>query len=55
MLNGTGYTCGNGHSFDRAKQGYCNFLLANQKNSREPGDSVEMVDARRAFFKSGLL
>ena len=45
--------CINGHQFDLAKQGYCNLLLANQKNSRDPGDNVEMIDARRLFLESG--
>ena len=49
----SGYACDNGHSFDRAKQGYCNFLLANQKNSKDPGDSRVMIDSRRAFLEQG--
>ena len=53
ILNRTGYTCGNGHSFDRAKQGYCNFLLPNQKNSKDPGDDKEMIDARRKHLENG--
>ena len=53
LLKGTGYSCDNGHSFDRAKQGYCNFLLANQKNSKSPGDDQKMIDARRAFLQGG--
>ena len=51
--NHTGYSCENGHSFDRAKQGYCNFLLANQKNSKEPGDDMAMIDSRRRFLQEG--
>ncbi len=53
VLSRTGYVCGNGHSFDRAKQGYCNFLLSNQKKSKDPGDSRVMIDARRGFLEQG--
>lgn len=44
--------CHNGHVFDKAKQGYCNLLLANQKAAKEPGDSKEMIEARRAFLNA---
>lgn len=39
--------CASGHAFDRAREGYVNLLPANRKNSRDPGDSAEMVAARR--------
>jgi 23S rRNA (guanine745-N1)-methyltransferase len=42
----------NNHSFDRARQGYLNLLLAHKKNSKNPGDSQEMVIARQAFLNS---
>jgi len=45
--------CENGHSFDRARQGYWNLLLAHKKRSKNPGDSAEMVQARRAFLNEG--
>lgn len=45
------YSCENNHSFDIAKQGYVNLLLANKKNSKEPGDSKEMVLARKNFLE----
>lgn len=45
--------CPSGHSFDRAKEGYLNLLLANQKGSNDPGDDRESVAARRAFLSSG--
>ncbi len=47
------YKCENGHSFDMAKQGYVNLLPANKKHSDNPGDSKEMVLARREFLESG--
>jgi 23S rRNA (guanine745-N1)-methyltransferase len=45
--------CANGHSFDIARQGYVNLLGPGDKRSRDPGDSSEMVAARRAFLNSG--
>lgn len=47
------WICQNRHSFDKAKEGYVNLLLPNQKNSKAPGDSPEMVLARRAFLDQG--
>jgi 23S rRNA (guanine745-N1)-methyltransferase len=44
------WLCTNKHSFDVAKEGYVNLLLAQHKNSKMPGDSKEMVEARRAFL-----
>lgn len=41
------------HSFDRAKEGYWNLLPVQAKNARDPGDSKEMVAARRAFLSAG--
>jgi 23S rRNA (guanine745-N1)-methyltransferase len=45
--------CSKGHSYDIAREGYVNLLLANQKASKEPGDSPEMLRARRNFLNSG--
>ncbi|UYZ83321.1 methyltransferase domain-containing protein [Entomomonas sp. E2T0] len=45
--------CSNNHSFDRAKQGYLNLLPVQHKNSRAPGDNLEMVIARRDFLAAG--
>lgn len=47
------YWCVNNHSFDRAKQGYVNLLLANQKKSQNPGDSRAMMDSRASFLAQG--
>lgn len=47
------WICENRHSFDKAKEGYVNLLLPNQKNSKAPGDSPKMVLARRAFLDQG--
>ncbi len=45
--------CENGHSFDRARQGYTHLLPPNRMHSKEPGDTREMVLSRRAFLESG--
>lgn len=45
--------CKNGHSFDVARQGYINLLPASQKHSLHPGDTREMVAARRRFLSTG--
>jgi 23S rRNA (guanine745-N1)-methyltransferase len=47
------WTCSHNHRFDTAKEGYVNLLLANQKRTKEPGDSKEMINARRAFLEQG--
>ena len=46
--------CPNAHSFDRARSGYLNLLLSNKKQSAEPGDSVDMLNSRRAFLRAGF-
>ena len=47
------YRCGNGHSFDLARQGYVNLLPVQQKRSLNPGDTREQVLGRRAFLETG--
>jgi hypothetical protein len=46
--------CPNRHAFDRARSGYWNLLLSNKKQSAEPGDSVAMLQSRRAFLQGGF-
>lgn len=48
------YACINGHSFDKAKQGYVNLLLSHQKRTALPGDGKEMVDSRKNFLDKGF-
>jgi 23S rRNA (guanine745-N1)-methyltransferase len=48
-----GYQCPRKHTFDAARQGYVNFLLAHQKHSKEPGDSADMIKSRRKFLDRG--
>ena len=50
---GAAWRCPAGHSFDIATQGYTNLLPVQNKRSRDPGDSKEMVAARRRFLESG--
>ncbi|RTE66608.1 methyltransferase domain-containing protein [Amphritea opalescens] len=45
--------CPERHSYDAAKQGYWNLLLANQKRSKDPGDNAAMVLARHEFLALG--
>lgn len=47
------WCCSNRHSFDCAREGYVNLLPAKRKRSREPGDSAEMLQARRRFLEAG--
>lgn len=44
------YICQNSHCFDMSKTGYVNLLLANQKASKDPGDSKEMINSRYDFL-----
>ncbi len=46
--------CENNHSFDVSRFGDINLLLPQQKRSRSPGDSKEMVRARHQFLSSGV-
>lgn len=49
----SGVVCPAGHRFDRARQGYLNLLPVQHKNSRDPGDNLAMVQARRDFLNAG--
>lgn len=44
--------CPKNHCFDISAKGYLNLLLSQQKNVKDPGDSKEMVAARRDFLNS---
>ena len=50
---GSTWRCAAGHSFDIASQGYANLLPVQNKRSLDPGDSKEMVAARRRFLNAG--
>ena len=52
--HGASWGCAAGHSFDIAAQGYTHLLPVQQKRSRDPGDSKEMVAARRHYLNAGF-
>jgi len=52
--HGTSWRCAAGHSFDIASQGYTHLLPVQNKRSRDPGDSKEMIAARRRFLEAGV-
>ncbi|EMC7872956.1 putative RNA methyltransferase [Acinetobacter baumannii] len=52
-LVSTTWRCEQGHSYDIAKQGYVNLHVVQHKHSKNPGDTPESVDARRAFLQGG--
>ena len=45
--------CAKGHCFDFAREGYAHLLPASRMRAKVPGDSREMVAARRAFLDGG--
>lgn len=51
--SGMSWKCPDGHSFDIASQGYTHLLPVQKKRSLDPGDSKEMVAARRRFLNGG--
>ncbi len=53
QLNQQQWRCSNNHQFDCAKQGYVNLMPVQHKGSKQPGDSPEMMQARRAFLDAG--
>jgi 23S rRNA (guanine745-N1)-methyltransferase len=54
LPSGKSYACHNKHGFDLAKEGYLNLLPVQHKHSKEPGDSKQMLIARREFLEAGL-
>ena len=50
---GAAWYCPSGHAFDVAGDGHVHLLPVQFKRSRDPGDSKEMVAARRRFLESG--
>lgn len=51
--NDNSWCCEVGHSFDIAREGYVHLLPVQNKRSKNPGDSKEMVAARRRFLSAG--
>ncbi|MBI2791672.1 MAG: methyltransferase domain-containing protein [Gammaproteobacteria bacterium] len=52
--NNNFYACVNNHHFDKARQGYVNLLVVNQKKTANPGDNKEMIQSRMAFLNKGF-
>ena len=50
-VNGASLVCVRGHSFDRSRDGYYNFLLSSSSSNH--GDNKEMLRARRDFLNTG--
>ena len=50
---GSAWRCASGHNFDIASQGHTHLLPVQHKRSLDPGDSKEMVAARRRFLNAG--
>lgn len=53
LQSGSSLVCSGRHTYDIARQGYVNLLPVQQKHSLEPGDTPEMLSARRAFLNGG--
>lgn len=53
LTGDTTLKCPKGHSFDRAKEGYWHLLPVQSMRTKAPGDSKEMVAARRSFLNAG--
>lgn len=47
------YVCEKKHSFDISQKNHVNLLLANQKKTKDPGDSKKMMENRRNFLNKG--
>ena len=47
------YRCPAGHSYDIAAEGYVHLLPPNRMHSKTPGDTKQMVRARREFLDAG--
>jgi len=46
--------CPRGHSFDVARSGYINLLQPQERRSKQPGDTVDAVAARRRLHDRGM-
>lgn len=47
------FSCAAGHSFDIAREGYVNLVLAHQRRSPQSGDPKESLRQRRVFLEAG--
>lgn len=48
------WRCPQAHSYDIARQGYVNLLPVQNKRSKDPGDSKDMIVARQEFLAAGF-
>ena len=46
--------CKNGHSFDVARSGYINLLQPQERRSKQPGDTLDAIAARRRLHDRGV-
>lgn len=53
VREGKQFLCSNNHSYDISEKGYVNLMLANQKRTKNPGDSRDMILSRRGFLNKG--
>ena len=53
IQKGGSLVCPENHTFDIARQGYVNLLPVQQKHTLSPGDTPEMLAARRRFLNEG--
>lgn len=51
--NDKSWRCAIGHSYDVAREGYVHLLPVQNKRSKDPGDSKDMIAARRRFLSAG--
>jgi 23S rRNA (guanine745-N1)-methyltransferase len=51
---GRRWLCARGHSFDIARSGYVNLLQPQERRSRQPGDTLAAVAARRRLHDRGV-
>jgi 23S rRNA (guanine745-N1)-methyltransferase len=49
---GGSFHCINSHTFDVAREGYVNLVLAQHRRAKDPGYSREMIAARQQFFET---
>ena len=52
--SGSSWQCPGAHSYDVARQGYINLLPVQNKRSKDPGDSKDMIIARQQFLAEGF-
>ncbi|MEE3041052.1 MAG: methyltransferase domain-containing protein [Candidatus Latescibacterota bacterium] len=47
------FICPSSHSFDLAREGYVNLILAHQRSSQQAGDPPDSLRQRRKFLEAG--